>query len=90
MLGFSFELGSDKDSWGVNDFWGDWESDPSERAKWTKEDRDSHLGKTCLRVSKIMRDAKVESLASLQGAPIEATFDGLNTLKSWRILTEVI
>jgi hypothetical protein len=40
-------------------------------------------------VSKLLRDAKVDSVEKLKGKPIEATFDG-NTLKEWRILTEVL
>jgi hypothetical protein len=40
-------------------------------------------------VSKLLKEAKVDSVEKLKGKPIEATFDG-NMLKEWRILTEVL
>jgi hypothetical protein len=40
-------------------------------------------------VSKLLKEAKVDSVDKLKGKPVEVTFEG-NTLKSWRILTEVL
>jgi hypothetical protein len=40
-------------------------------------------------VSTLLKEAKVNSVDMLKGKPVEVTFDG-NTLKSWRILTEVL
>jgi hypothetical protein len=40
-------------------------------------------------VSKLLKDAKVNSVDELKGKPVEVTFDG-NMLKEWRILTEVL
>jgi hypothetical protein len=88
-IGVTFDLGSDKDSWGVGDFWGAWAIERSEYCKWTEEDRIRQLGEMVMRLNGILRDAKVGSVAELAGTPIEVTFDS-NTLKEWRVLTEVI
>jgi hypothetical protein len=40
-------------------------------------------------VSKLLKEAKVNSVDKLKGIPVEVTFDG-NILKDWRILTEVL
>jgi hypothetical protein len=37
----------------------------------------------------IMKDANVSRMQDLVGKPVEVVFDS-NSLKSWRILTEVI
>jgi hypothetical protein len=61
----------------------------SEHSKWSESDRDVWYAEIMRYVSKLLRDAKVDSVEKLKGKPIEATFDG-NTLKEWRILTEVL
>lgn len=88
-IGISFDLGSDKDSWGVGDFWGAWSIERSDYCKWTEASRITELGEMCMRVSKLLADAKKRSVHELVGTPVEVTFDG-NLLKSWRVLTEVI
>ena len=88
-IGVSFVLGSDKESWGVHDFWGGWSIKRSDRAKWTEEERIKELGEMCLRLDDTMKRAKVRFVHELQGTPVEVTFDG-NTLKEWRVLEEVI
>lgn len=89
MIGFTVDLGSDKECWGVGDFKGAWASKRSDSCKWTEEDRMAELGKACMWINGLLNDAKVESLDDLCGKPVEVTFEN-NTLKSWRILTEVI
>ena len=89
MIGVSVDLGSDKDSWGVGDFRGAWGTKVDKYTKWTDEERLIELGKTCMWVKGLLSDAKVQTLDKLKGTPVEVTFEG-NTLKSWRILTEVI
>lgn len=88
-IGVTFDLGSEKESWGVGDFWGAWAIARSEYSKWTEEDRIKSLGEMVMRVNKLMQDAKVHRLDDLKGKPIEVTFEG-NMLKEWRILTEAI
>ena len=45
--------------------------------------------KTLKNVSKYLKEAKVSSVDKLKGIPVEVTFEN-NTIKSWRILTEVL
>jgi hypothetical protein len=90
MLGISFTLGNG--SWGVGDFKGNWDAEQikwTEHTKWTEEDRSKSYDETMRYVSKLLKEAKVDSVDKLKDKPIEATFDG-NVLKEWRILTEVL
>jgi hypothetical protein len=61
----------------------------SEYTKWTEEDRSKSRLEMINRIETIMSDAKVDDITNLRGKPVELTFDGM-TLKSWRILTEVL
>tara|TARA_B110000503_G_scaffold116513_1_gene175705 strand:+ start:3123 stop:3458 length:336 start_codon:yes stop_codon:yes gene_type:complete len=90
QLGISLTLGNG--TWGVGDFKGDWDAESikrSEYTQWTEEDRSKSYDETMRYVSKLLKEAKVDSVDKLKDKPIEATFDG-NTLKEWRILTEVL
>jgi hypothetical protein len=90
MLGISFTLGDG--SWGVSDFKGYWDVSKikrSEYTQWTEEDRSKSYDETMRYVSNLLNEAKVDSIGKLKDKPIEATFNG-NTLKEWRILTEVL
>ena len=89
MIGVSFELGSDKENWGVGDFKGYWSLERSNGAKWTEQDRITSLGETVMYVAKLLEDAKVSDISKLEGKPVECTFDCMK-LKSWRLLTEAI
>jgi hypothetical protein len=89
-LGLSVTLGNG--SWGVGDFRGGWDAESikwSENCKWTESDRSKNYDDTMRYLSKLLKDAKVTSVDKLKGIPVEVTFDG-NTLKEWRILTEVL
>ena len=88
-IGIDFSFGSDKDCWGVCQNWGDWCFERSEHAKWTEESRIKNLGEMCMKIAKLLEEAKVDDIAELKGVPVEVTFAG-NVIKSWRILTEVI
>jgi hypothetical protein len=90
MFGATFTLGGS--GWGVNDFWGAWAPgvvDPGEFTKWTEAERCGQLADATARLCRLMKEAGVNDSAKLVGTPIEITFDG-NTLKSWRVLTEVL
>lgn len=89
MIGISFDLGSDKESWGVHDFWGMWATTRHSTCQWTEEDRTRQLGEMVMRINALLADAKVHDIADLAGIPVEVTFDG-NILKEWRVLTEAI
>lgn len=57
--------------------------------KWTEEDRSKIFDETMRFIAKIMREAKKDSLDRMVGVPVEVEFEN-RSLKSWRILTEVI
>ncbi len=61
----------------------------NDRNKWTEEGRSKQNDETVRYISDLLKDAKVHNVHDLQDIPIEATFVN-RTLKSWRILTEVI
>lgn len=86
-LGFTFDMGSR--GWGVGDFKGMW-AERTEGCKWTEEDQAREWARANKFVKKLMNDAEVTSLDKLIGKPVEVTFDGTNTLVSWRILKEVL
>jgi len=90
MLGIHVTLGNG--SWGVGDSRANWDAEQikwSEHSKWTEEDRDVWYAEIMRYVSKLLQDAKVDSVDKLKGKPVEVTLDG-NLLKEWRILTEVL
>jgi hypothetical protein len=87
MLGLSLTLGGK--SWGVSDFKGAWGIERSEYCKWTEEDRLRQLGEACMFLREILQKAGKQTVDDLVGVPIEATFES-NTLKSWRVLDEVL
>jgi hypothetical protein len=89
MIGITFDFGSEKDGWGVGDFSGFWSLPRSKDAKWSETDRLKSLGETVMFIAKLLEQAKVDDVDKLVGKPVECTFDGM-TLKSWRLLTEVI
>jgi hypothetical protein len=61
----------------------------SDNTKWTEEDRSKGIDETIRFVSKLLKDAKVDSVDKLKNIPVEVTFEGM-MLKEWRILTEVL
>lgn len=92
MIGLSVGLGSDKESWGVGDFKGFWDPQTipvTQHTKWNEETRSAGLADMVRFVSKILSEAKCETVDQLKGKPVEVTFEGM-TLKEWRILTEAI
>ena len=79
-------------SWAVGDFKGTWDAESIKRneyTKWTEEDRSKGYDETMRFISKLLKEAKVDSVDKLKDIPVEVTFDG-NLLKEWRILTEVL
>ena len=90
MLGIQVTLGDG--SWGCGDSRCAWDAEiieHTEYCKWTEESRDGEYAAIMRYVSKLLKDAKVDSVDKLKNIPIEATFDG-TMLKEWRILTEVL
>jgi len=89
MFGLSITLSGV--GWGVGDFKGVWSLDitVSEYTEWTEEDRDKDFARVCRFTNRLLQEAKKRTIDELKNIPVEVTFDG-NTLKSWRILTEII
>jgi hypothetical protein len=90
MIGIHVTLGNE--GWSVGDSRANWDAEQiecSEYTQWTEEDRDGWYAEIMRYVSKLLEDAKVDSVDKLKGKPVEVTFKG-NTLKEWRILTEVL
>lgn len=79
-------------NWGCGTFIGNWDSesikhDPS--CKWTEKDRSKWHDNVMRSLSKILKQAKVNSVDQLKNIPVEVTFND-NILKDWRILEEVL
>jgi hypothetical protein len=90
MLGLHVTLGAD--GWGVGDSKANWDAEQikwTKHTKWSESDRDVWYSEIMWYVSKLLKEAKVDSVDKLKGKPVEVTFEG-NTLKEWRILTEVL
>lgn len=87
MFGVSVTL-SFGDSACVGDFKGGWATYPT-HAKYSEEEWASAHIEAYRWLRQLMFDAKVRDFTKLLGIPVEATFDRM-TLKSWRVLTEVL
>ena len=87
MIGLSVDLGGQ--SWGVTDFIGQWASEHTEHCNWTEEERLLGLGKDVMSLVDLLVKAKVKKVSELKDIPVEVTLKS-RTLKSWRILEEVL
>lgn len=90
MLGIAVTLGNT--GWGCGDSRCAWDAEiieHTEHCKWTEEERNQQYAEIMRYISKLLKEAKVDSVEKLRGIPVEVTFEG-NTLKEWRILTEVL
>jgi hypothetical protein len=91
MLGVTITLGGK--GWGVCDHKGTWSPSHvewSKMTKWSEDDRDKSFSEVMRFIDQTLSEAKKKRTQDLIGVPIEATFKDYNTLKSWRILTEVL
>lgn len=89
-IGIHFSLGGE--GWGVNTDKSAWDANIIKHdghCQWTERDRDKQYSEIMRYISGLLHEAKVNTVAKLEGIPIEAEFDGMS-LKSWRILKEVI
>lgn len=91
MFGITIGLGSDKNAWGCGDFRGIWgfHIKPDKRSKWTDKDRDQQAADTMRFIADLLTKAKKDDIYKLVGVPVEVEMES-NTLKSWRILEEVL
>lgn len=87
-LGLSIEIGGD--GWGVMaPFVGTWARSPDQHCKWTAADQDAQFAKAMRTIGDLLRDAKRMEVHELVGVPVECVFEHFS-LKSWRILKEVL
>lgn len=87
---FGLSLSFSMNGSGINDFInGGWSMPITEHTKWTEEDRGKQQAVLCTRLIKILNEAKVNDVTKLVGIPVEVEIENMS-LKSWRILTEVI
>lgn len=80
------------DGWGVSTDKSTWDPEIMEcgkYCKWTEVERSKQLDDIMRYLSKLLKDAKVDSVDRLVGKPVEVEFEDM-TLKTWRILTEVL
>jgi len=68
---------------------GVWTGEITESTQWTEKDRGKTLEEIMRYVMDLLEKANVDNFNDLVGVPVEATIDG-NSLKEWRILTEVV
>jgi hypothetical protein len=61
----------------------------NEYTKWTEEKRKKEYAAIMYYISDLLKKAKVQDVMQLTNIPVELTFED-NTLKDWRILTEVL
>ena len=87
MFGFSFTLSGTDGC--VQDFKGTWNREPDQHCKWNVETQNAHFLKSFNEVREIMKQAKVSDFYKLKGIPVEIETENC-TLKSWRVLTEVL
>lgn len=87
QFGITFDIGGE--GWGVGDFWGMWADKPSKHSQWTRKEQIESHGKTADRICALLVEAKKTDVAKLVGVPVQCFFEN-NTLKSWRVLKEVL
>lgn len=89
QFGITFDLGGD--GWGVGDFKGAWSLDikVDKYTKWTEQDRDKEFSKVMRYINTLLQQAKKLDVKDLVEVPVEVEFENM-TLKSWRILKEVL
>lgn len=91
MLGLSIDFSFD-DSSSISEFKGYWDYESikcSGGSKWTEQDRDNSMIGLMKFISRLLKEAKVDDITKLKGIPVEVCIEN-RTLKSWRILTEVL
>lgn len=88
MIGIHFTL--EGPSWGCGDTNSMWDTTiDSKNAKWTEVDRTQKFDEIIRYISDLLARAKVDRVERLKGIPVEVEFEH-NSLKNWRILTEVL
>ena len=76
---------------GICEYRGTWSQsiEVRDHTFWTEEDRDKNFAETMRYIDNILIKAKKKDINDLVGVPVEVTIES-NTLKSWRVLEEVL
>lgn len=74
--------------WGVSDGRGTWAT-RDKHAKYSEQERRDAVADAFLWAADVCAQAGKSYIPDLVGTPVECTFDGM-TLKSWRVLAEVL
>ena len=88
-LNLTFEGSGLGTTWAITGGWAPSIVEWTDRCKWTEEDREKEQVSLVRQIDKLLTDAHVDSIDKLKNKPVEVEFEN-NTLKSWRILTEVL
>ncbi|MDH4263948.1 MAG: hypothetical protein OEV78_12990 [Spirochaetia bacterium] len=90
MLGLHYSFSGD--GWSADSSESAWDCELikwSINCKWSESDRDKQYTDIMRSVSKLLKQAKVDSVDKLKNIPVEVLFENY-ALKSWRILEEVL
>lgn len=90
MVGLTIAIGGN--GWAVHaPFVGAWADSikPGHGAEWNETHRERNRAQAMIMLERTLVDAKKRDVSELVGTPVEVTFEGM-TLKSWRVLTEVL
>lgn len=88
MLGLNLQF--EGDGYGCGSFVnGGWHIKRSDGAQWTEADRSKQQAEMCAKIIELLKEAKVDDVSKLKNIPVELEFEGMS-LKSWRILKEVL
>jgi len=88
MFGLSLTFSMDGGKRGVSDFRGTWIT-RSSNAQFSESEWLNSYTNTAVFIRDLLLQAKVKEISQLAGTPVEVEVDQ-NTLKSWRVLTEVL
>jgi len=88
-LNLTFEGPGFVTTWAITGGWAPSIIEWTDRCKWTEEERLKQQADMVCQIDKLLKDAKINSINELKNKPVELEFEK-NTLKSWRILKEVL
>ena len=88
QLGVSVTLSGD--GWGVSSFRGHWGTMRRHDCKWSEDERLLELGRACIWIRDMLKEAKKKTIDELVNIPVEAEFSDSGALIDWRVLKEVL
>lgn len=86
---FGLSLTFSGKGWGTSTFIGAWAHDPDKHCKWTKKDQEREFVQALTTLKDTLKAAGKSDISQLIGVPVEVEFEN-NSIKSWRVLEEVL